>query len=79
MDHALLWANPTQLAVVDEVSPGLAPVCDETGERAALDALRNVGDGSTDNVIAAPDRECLRRGGAVLKTQIQVSGRDRYK
>jgi len=65
VDHALFGADPAQLAVVDEVAPGLAPVGDQAGEGAALDALGDVVDGGADDVVAAADGEGLV-GGSVL-------------
>jgi hypothetical protein len=59
VDDALLWADPAELAVVDEVAPGLAPVGDEGGEGAALDAVGDVLDCRADNVVAAADCEGL--------------------
>lgn len=67
MDHALFRADPAELGVVDQVSPGLAPVGDETGEGAAKDAVGDVVDGGADDVVAAADGEGLffwgERGG----------------
>lgn len=59
MDDALLGTDPAQLAVVDEVAPCLAPVGDEGGEGLAAETVGNVGNGGTDNVVAATNGKCL--------------------
>ena len=59
MDDALLGAEPAQLGVVDEMAPGLAPVLDERGEGAALDAVGDVVDGGADDVVTTADSEGL--------------------
>jgi hypothetical protein len=55
VDDALLGADPAELAVIDEVAPGLAPVGDERGKGASLDAVGDVVDGCADDVIATTD------------------------
>jgi hypothetical protein len=59
VDDTLLWADPAQLRVVDEVAPCLAPVGDERVECAAFDAVGEVRDGGADDFIAAADCEGL--------------------
>jgi len=59
VDDALFGADPAELAVVDEVAPGLAPVGDEGGEGAPLDPVGDVVDRRADDVVAAADREGL--------------------
>jgi len=56
---SFLWPDPAQLRVRDEVAPCLAPVGDEGGERAALDAVGDVVDGFADDVVATADGEGL--------------------
>lgn len=60
MDDALFGPDPAQLAVVDKMAPGCAPVCDEGVEGAACDAACEVGDGEADDFVAAANREGLR-------------------
>jgi hypothetical protein len=62
VDDALLGADPAELAVVDEVAPGLAPILDEGRERLALDPVDEVVDGLADDVVAAADGEGLGEG-----------------
>jgi hypothetical protein len=59
MDDTLLGANPAQLAVGDQVAPGLAPVSGELVQVLANDERGKKGDGSADNLIAATDSEGL--------------------
>ena len=59
MDDTLFGADPAQLAVIDEVTPRLAPVVDERREGLAAKALGDVGDGGADNIVAAADGEGL--------------------
>jgi hypothetical protein len=59
VDDTLLGADPSELTVVDEMSPGLAPVCDEGGEGPALETLGDVVDGCTDDVVSTADGEGL--------------------
>jgi hypothetical protein len=60
VDDALFRADPAELRVVDEMAPGLAPVCDEGGEGAALETVGDVCDGGADNVVAAANSEGLQ-------------------
>jgi hypothetical protein len=59
MDDALFWADPAQLRIIDEVAPSFAPVRDERFESAAFDAIREMGDGCADDLVAATDGEGL--------------------
>jgi len=59
MYNAFFGADPAQLGVLDEITPGLAPVGDEGGEGAAFDAVGDVVDGHADDVVAAADGEGL--------------------
>lgn len=60
MDDALLGADPAQLAVGDQVAPGLAPVSGELVEVLVNDERSQEGDGRADNFIAAADSEGLK-------------------
>lgn len=62
MDDTLLGANPAQLAVGDQVAPGLAPVSGELVKVLTNDERGKKGDGSADNLIAATDGEGLEFG-----------------
>ena len=59
VDDTLLGTDPSELTVVDEMSPCLAPVCDEGGEGPALETLGDVVDGSADDVVSTADSEGL--------------------
>ena len=59
MNYALFGANPTKLAVVDKMPPGLAPVLDERFQCAAFDTVCEVGDGGAYNLIATANCESL--------------------
>jgi hypothetical protein len=59
VDDTLLGADPAQLAVGDQVAPGLAPVSGELVEVLANDERGKKGNGSADNLIAATDGESL--------------------
>jgi hypothetical protein len=59
VNDTLLGANPSQLTVRDEVSPGLAPVGDQVLELLTLDTGSKERDGLADNLIAATDCESL--------------------
>ena len=60
MNDAFFGADPAQLRVGDEVAPGFAPVGDEGGERAALDAVGYVVNCFADDVVSAADCEGLQ-------------------
>lgn len=60
VDNTLLGTDPAQLAVRDEVAPGLAPVSGELVELLADDERSHEGDSSADDFIAAADGECLK-------------------
>ena len=59
MDDAFFWADPAQLRVIDEMSPSFAPIRDEGFEGAAFDAVREMGDGCADDLVAATNGEGL--------------------
>jgi hypothetical protein len=59
VDDTLLGTDPSELAVVDKMSPCLAPVCDERGECPALETLGDVVDGSADDVVSTANSEGL--------------------
>jgi hypothetical protein len=59
VDDTLLGTDPAQLAVGDQVAPGLAPVSGELVEVLANDERGKKGNGSADNLIAATDGESL--------------------
>lgn len=59
VDDTLLGADPAQLAVGDQVAPGLTPVGGELVEVFANDERGKKGNGSADNFIAATDSEGL--------------------
>lgn len=54
-------ADPAQLGVGDEVSPGLSHVCSELLECPPDDAGCDIFDCFTDYVVPAADSECLVR------------------
>lgn len=59
MDDTLLGTDPAQLAVGNQVAPGLAPVSGKIVEVLANDERGQEGDGSADNFIASADSEGL--------------------
>jgi hypothetical protein len=59
VDDTLLGTDPAQLAVGDQVAPGLAPVSGELVEVLANDERGQEGDGSADDFIATADSEGL--------------------
>lgn len=59
MDDTLLRANPSQLTVRDEVSPGLAPVGDQVLELLTLDTSSKERDGLANDLVAATNCESL--------------------
>jgi hypothetical protein len=70
VDDTLLGADPAQLAVGDQVAPGLAPVSGELVDVLANDEWGKEGDSSADDLITATDSEglnCLIVLGDVLR------------
>lgn len=59
MNDALFGADPSQLAVGDEVAPGLAPVFNERRECLAFEAVGDLVDGGADDVVSSTNSECL--------------------
>lgn len=59
MNHAFFWADPTELGVGGEVTPGAAPVGGEGGEVLVENEGGEKVDGGADELVAAADGECL--------------------
>lgn len=59
MNDTFFGTDPAQLGVRDKVPPGLAPVADERGEGATLDAVGDVVDCFANDIIAAANGEGL--------------------
>lgn len=59
MNDTLFRSDPAQLAVGDEVAPGLTPVGGEFVEVFADDEGSEEGDGGADDFVAAADGEGL--------------------
>lgn len=59
MDDSLLGTDPAELAVGDEVAPGLAPVGSQLVQVFSNDKRCDELNGGADNLIAATNCECL--------------------
>lgn len=57
MDDTLFGADPSEMGVGDEISPGLTPIGGQGREGFADDAFGEGGDGVADNVVPATDGE----------------------
>ncbi|KAI6876611.1 L-galactonate [Hortaea werneckii] len=55
--HTFFWPDPTQVAVADEVTPCLSPVCHEVFQLLALDPIAQNGNSLADDLVAAANGE----------------------
>lgn len=62
MDNTLLWSDPAELRVVYQVAPCLSPVGNKGIECVALDAVGEIGDGGTYDLVTATNCESLENG-----------------